>query len=56
MISIYSIDVEHSESGTEVMLVCGEPGKDSSNPLVERHLQTVIAATVQPSPCLDDSR
>ncbi|MFC6723985.1 aminomethyl transferase family protein [Halobium palmae] len=56
MISLCSIDVEHSDPGTEVTLVWGEPGDESSNPLVERHSQTEIGATVQPSPYLDDSR
>jgi vanillate/3-O-methylgallate O-demethylase len=55
VISICSIDVEHSEPGTDVTLVWGENG-ESKNPLVEPHRQTEVGATVAPSPYLDDSR
>lgn len=56
MISICSIDTEHSEPGTEVTLVWGEKNGQSSNPTVEPHTQTELSATVAPSPYLDDSR
>jgi vanillate/3-O-methylgallate O-demethylase len=56
MISICSIDTEHSEPGTEVKLVWGEKNGQSSNPAVEPHTQTELSATVAPSPYLDDSR
>jgi len=55
VISICSIDVEHSEPGTDVTLVWGE-NDESKNPLVEPHRQTEVGATVAPSPYLDDSR
>lgn len=55
VISICSIDAEHSDPGTEVTLVWGEDG-ESKNPLVEPHTQTEICATVAPSPYLEDSR
>ena len=56
MISICSIDTEHSEPGTEVKLVWGEKNGQSSNPAVEPHTQTELSANVAPSPYLDDSR
>ncbi|MFD1685027.1 hypothetical protein [Halobellus litoreus] len=54
IISLCSIDVEHSEPGTEVTLVWGE--EDSPNPKVERHEQTEIRATVGEVPYSPDQR
>ncbi|WP_152040176.1 aminomethyltransferase family protein [Salinigranum salinum] len=54
VISICSIDVEHSDPGTEVTLLWGDG--ETKNPLVEPHEQTYIEATVAPSPYLDDAR
>ena len=39
-----------AEPGTEVTLVWGEEGGGSTKPVVERHVQTEIRATVSPVP------
>jgi hypothetical protein len=44
------VDAEQSEPGTEVTLVWGEEGGGSAKPVVERHVQTEIRATVGPAP------
>src|SRR6478672_3547727 len=50
MLSLAIVDVEHSEPGTEVTLVWGEEDGGSAKPVVERHVQTEIRATVSPVP------
>jgi vanillate/3-O-methylgallate O-demethylase len=50
MLSLAYVDVEHGEPGTEVVLVWGEEGGGSRKPVVERHVQTEIRATVGPAP------
>ena len=50
MLSLAVVDVEHAEPGTEVTLIWGEEGGGSSKPVVERHVQTEIRATVSPVP------
>jgi vanillate/3-O-methylgallate O-demethylase len=50
MLSLAMVDVEQSEPGTEVTLVWGEEGGGSAKPVVERHAQTEIRATVAPAP------
>ncbi len=50
MLSLAMVDPEHSEPGTEVTLVWGEEGGGSGKPVVERHVQTEIRATVSPVP------
>jgi syringate O-demethylase len=50
MLSLAYVDVEQSEPGTEVTLVWGEEGGGSRKPVVERHVQTEIRATVSPVP------
>jgi glycine cleavage system aminomethyltransferase T len=50
MLSLAMVDVEQSEPGTEVTLVWGEEGGGSAKPVVERHVQTEIRATVGPAP------
>ena len=50
MLSLAIVDVEQSEPGTEVTLVWGEEGGGSAKPVVERHVQTEIRATVSPVP------
>ncbi|MDP9260273.1 MAG: aminomethyl transferase family protein [Actinomycetota bacterium] len=50
MLSLAIVDVEHAEPGTEVALVWGEEGGGSHKPVVERHVQTEIRATVSPVP------
>ena len=55
MLSLALVDTEYSEPGTEVAFTWGEP-EGSSNPMVERHTQTEIRATVAPSPYREDQR
>jgi vanillate/3-O-methylgallate O-demethylase len=50
MLSLAIVDVEQSEPGTEVTLVWGEEGGGSTKPVVERHVQTELRATVSPVP------
>jgi vanillate/3-O-methylgallate O-demethylase len=50
MLSLAMVDPEVSEPGTEVTLVWGEEGGGSAKPVVERHVQTEIRATVSPAP------
>ena len=50
MLSLAVVDIEQSEPGTEVTLVWGEEGGGSAKPVVERHVQTEIRATVSPAP------
>jgi vanillate/3-O-methylgallate O-demethylase len=50
MLSLAVVDVEHAEPGTEVVLVWGEEGGGSAKPVVERHVQIEIRATVSPVP------
>jgi len=55
MLSLCTIDVEHSDPGTEVTVVWGE-GRTPSNPKVQPHAQTEIRATVAPAPYKEDKR
>jgi vanillate/3-O-methylgallate O-demethylase len=48
--SIGMIDQEHARTGTEVMLIWGEPDGGTAKPGVERHVQTEIRATVSIEP------
>jgi vanillate/3-O-methylgallate O-demethylase len=50
MLSLAIVDIGESEPGTEVVLVWGEEGGGSAKPVVERHVQTEIRATVSPVP------
>jgi vanillate/3-O-methylgallate O-demethylase len=50
MLSLAMVDLEQSEPGTEVTLVWGEEGGGSAKPVVERHVQTELRATVAPAP------
>jgi vanillate/3-O-methylgallate O-demethylase len=50
MLSLAMIDAEQSEPGTDVTVVWGEEGGGSAKPVVERHVQTEIRATVGPAP------
>lgn len=52
-ISLALLDEKHSALGTEVSVLWGEENGGSSKPTVERHVQTLIRATVAPSPFLD---
>lgn len=48
MLSLAVVDIEHSEPGTDVIVVWGEP--DSKKAAVEEHVEKEIRATVAPSP------
>ncbi|MGK3951677.1 aminomethyl transferase family protein [Microbacterium sp. I2] len=48
-VSLASVDAEHSEPGTDVVVVWGEE-PNSLKPAVEPHRQVQIRATVQPAP------
>jgi glycine cleavage system aminomethyltransferase T len=50
MLSLAIVDLDVSEPGTEVTFVWGEEGGGSAKPVVERHVQTEIRATVSPVP------
>lgn len=45
------VGIEPSEPGTEVTLVWGEAGSESSKPVVERRAQSEIRAVVDPVRC-----
>jgi vanillate/3-O-methylgallate O-demethylase len=53
MLSLAIVDIEQAEPGTEVTLIWGEEGGGSAKPVVERHVQTEIRATVSPVPYAD---
>jgi len=44
------VDDAHAALGTEVTLIWGEEDGGSSKPVVERHVQMPIRATVAPAP------
>jgi glycine cleavage system aminomethyltransferase T len=50
MLSLAMLDAEHAQPGTEVTLVWGEEDGGSAKPVVERHVQAEIRATVGPAP------
>jgi glycine cleavage system aminomethyltransferase T len=56
MLSLAMVDPEHAEPGTEVTLVWGEEGGGSRKPVVERHAQVEIRATVSPVPYSEVAR
>jgi vanillate/3-O-methylgallate O-demethylase len=49
MLSLAIVDND-VEEGAEITLVWGEEGGGSAKPVVERHVQTEIRATVSPVP------
>ncbi len=55
-ISVCMIDEDELTYGREVDLVWGEPDGGSANPLVERHSQTTIRATITNRPFPTDKR
>lgn len=55
MVSLCTLDVDHSDPGTEVTVIWGE-GHDPLNPAVERHTPKEVAATVAPAPYADENR
>ncbi len=48
--SLCMVDEEHAVYGDEVSVVWGEPAGGTAKPVVERHLQTEIKATIRPKP------
>lgn len=50
MLSLATLDADHAEPGTEVMLIWGEPDGGSGKPHVELHRQFEVRATVAPAP------
>lgn len=50
--SICMVDPKVAEPGTEVAIVWGEPNGGSNKPGVEKHVQTIIRATVVDKPVL----
>ncbi|MXR20467.1 aminomethyl transferase family protein [Halobacterium bonnevillei] len=55
MLSLCTIDVEHSDPGTEVTVLWGE-GSDPTSPTVEDHAQKEVRATVAGRPYKEDRR
>lgn len=55
MLSLCTIDREHSEPGTEVTIVWGEGG-NPDNPRIQQHVPKDISATVAPAPYKKDRR
>ena len=50
MSSIAMIDEADAVDGREVTVIWGEPDGGSTKPLVERHVQTDIRATISTTP------
>lgn len=48
-VALASIELKHSEPGTEVTAIWGE-SPNSTKPAVETHRQVTVRATVQPAP------
>ncbi|NKB38968.1 MAG: aminomethyl transferase family protein [Gammaproteobacteria bacterium] len=55
-ISLAMVDENLSAPGTEVSIVWGEPDGGSNKPVVERHIQTEVKATVGVCPISDSAR
>ena len=55
-ISLAMIDENASGVGSEVTIRWGEPDGGSAKPLVERHVQTDVRATIGPCPISDTAR
>lgn len=55
MLSLATVDVEHSDPGTEVTVIWGEGG-NPVNPMIERHTQREVRATIAPAPYEDAER
>jgi glycine cleavage system aminomethyltransferase T len=56
MLTLAILNEEHGKPGTQVQLVWGEANGGSSKPTVERHVQTMIKATVSPVPYSEVAR
>jgi glycine cleavage system aminomethyltransferase T len=55
-ISLCMLDESVAQPGTELTVVWGEPGGGSRKPIVERHVQTEMRATVHPCPISQTAR
>ena len=55
-ISLAMVDESVSELGTDLTIVWGEPDGGSDKPVVERHVQTEVKATVGPCPISEVAR
>jgi glycine cleavage system aminomethyltransferase T len=55
-ISLAMVDESLSTPGSEVTILWGEPDGGSAKPLVERHVQTEVRATVGPCPFSESAR
>lgn len=55
-ISLAMVDESMAEPGTEVTIVWGEPDGGSNKPVVERHVQTEVKATVGVCPISESAR
>lgn len=55
-ISLAMVDEAQSAAGTEVTVIWGEPDGGTSKPVVERHVQAQISATVGPCPFAEEAR
>jgi vanillate/3-O-methylgallate O-demethylase len=55
MLSLCTIDVEHSDVGTAVTVLWGE-GENPASPTVENHVQQEVRATVARTPYKEDRR
>lgn len=56
ILSLAVVAPEYSQPGTQVTVLWGEPRGGSEKPLVERHIQTEIRATVAPVPYAEFAR
>src|ERR1700728_1938368 len=56
MLTLAIVTEEYAEPGTEVTFVWGEENGGSKKPTVERHVQTMIRATVSPVPYSEVAR
>ncbi len=56
ILSLAVVDPAYSQPGTRVTVLWGEPNGGSRKPLVERHVQVPIRATVAPVPFADHAR
>jgi vanillate/3-O-methylgallate O-demethylase len=54
--SLCMVDEEHAVYGDEVSVLWGEPNGGTAKPVVERHVQTEIKATISPKPFSQDKK
>jgi syringate O-demethylase len=56
MLTLAVLDADHAEPGTEVTFVWGEEDGGTAKPVVERHVQVELGATVCPVPYVEAAR